>query len=649
MQLNDLQNGFKLGNYLIEPLRGLITGAHKQKHLQPKSMDVLVFLASHANQVVSRQQLLDAVWGPRYVSDEPLTRCIADLRAAFSDNPKQPKFIETIPKRGYHLIAEVQLSGDENETVRSQVLKRKQRFSNVLFATIVIIAVGSIYLLQQYYYSSDIQGDKLSPSIFSDNGNISIVVLPFLNLGDDPDNEYFSDGLAEELIQFLSSIPSFHVISRTSAFSYKDSNLPLTAIANQLHVNHVIEGSVRKYGNRVRITVQLIEAETDFYLWSETFERELTDIFTIQKEISLNIVQVLKEKFNLDNIQQELSLDSGTTNIDAYLLYLKALYLVHQPNSVNVLLAEPLLLQAIETDPSLAEAYAELALLYVNMPDFTAYETSETFPKAKDYVAKALDMDPELVKPHLVLARLLYAEGNWIEAENGYVRILDMDPNNYEGISLYAQLLARVGKIKTALPYFLKLYRLDPVRWIPKDWLAYIYMALRDPEQMELYANDSVKLGNTASLGILSRWYISQGEIDKAEELLIRRMKGYELVENAAQIVAPYFDGLRNPAKRDAAIESVPIIASYFGLPERRMFKSYIDIGAIEKAVNLLSGPLQPVDFYVANQFWTPMAEEFRKHPKFPGILDRMGLIEYWKEHGWGEYCREDGNSVVCH
>ncbi|MEE8118910.1 MAG: transcriptional regulator, partial [Gammaproteobacteria bacterium] len=148
MQLNDLQNGFKLGNYLIEPLRGLITGAHKQKHLQPKSMDVLVFLASHANQVVSRQQLLDAVWGPRYVSDEPLTRCIADLRAAFSDNPKQPKFIETIPKRGYHLIAEVQLSGDENETVRSQVLKRKQRFSNVLFATIVIIAVGSIYLLQ---------------------------------------------------------------------------------------------------------------------------------------------------------------------------------------------------------------------------------------------------------------------------------------------------------------------------------------------------------------------------------------------------------------------------------------------------------------------------------------------------------------------
>ena len=413
-------------------------------------------------------------------------------------------------------------------------------------------------------------------------------------------------------------------------------------------MSHVIEGSVRKYENRVRITIQLIEAKTDLHLWSETFERELTDIFSIQKEISSNIIQVLKNNFNLGNFQQHPSIDPGTNNVDAYLLYLKALYLIHQPNAENFLFAESLLLQAIEADPSLAEAYAELALLYVGISDFTKYKTSEMFPKARDYAATALELNSKLVKPHLVLARLQYSEGNWVEAEYGYIHILELEPNNFEGNSFYGQLLARVGKPKAALPYLIKVYRLDPVRWIPKDWLTYIYMVLGDPEQMEHYANDSLKLGNASTLGNVSRWYLSQGDIDKAEGLLITRMENYEHVENAAQIVAPYFDGFRYAAKRDKAMDAIPIIASYFALPERQMFKLYIDIGATEQAIGLLSGSLQPVDFYLANQFWTPMAEDFRKHPKFPGILDKMGLITYWTQTGWGDYCRPDNDSTIC-
>ena len=222
---------------------------------------------------------------------------------------------------------------------------------------IVILAIALGFMLVDKFYLSNDAADTADGAAVVDI-KPSIAVLPFVNMSDDKDNEYFSDGLSEELLNLLAKIPALHVAGRTSSFQFKGTNEDLRVIGEKLNVANVLEGSVRQSGTKLRITAQLINADTGYHLWSETYDRELTDIFVIQDEIAANVVEALRLKL----LGEEIPAPShGTTNIEAYNLYLRALYLVDQMTEADLRNAMEVLKRAVQIDPNYADAYALLA------------------------------------------------------------------------------------------------------------------------------------------------------------------------------------------------------------------------------------------------------------------------------------------------
>jgi len=230
---------FQVGEWLVEPDLNTITRANKKTSVEPKVIEVLAYLAAHAGEVLSKTQIIQAVWPDTYVSDEVLRYSISEIRKAFNDDAKNPTVIQTIARRGYRLIAEV--SGRSLQDTRR-----------------------------------------------------SIAVLAFLDMSSDKDQEYFCDGIAEEVINNLTRIKGLRVSSRTSSFAFKSKSEDVRTIGKILGVNAILEGSVRKAGSQIRITSQLINVEDGCHLWSERYDRELKDIFAIQDEIARSIAATLK-------------------------------------------------------------------------------------------------------------------------------------------------------------------------------------------------------------------------------------------------------------------------------------------------------------------------------------------------------------------
>src|SRR5215471_8091125 len=252
--------------------------------LEPKVMGVLLCLAQHPGETLSKEQLFQAVWPNIIVTEGVLKRCIGELRRVFDDDARNPHIIETISKRGYRLVASV----------------------SALAAA--------------------------APAPPETAVTDSIAVLPFANMSADPENEYFSDGITEEIIDALAQIPGLHVVARSSAFSFKGKYIDLRLLGEQLKVRTVLEGSVRRADNRVRITVQLVSTADGYHLWSERYDRELTDVFAIQEEIAQAITQRLKLTFPWR--EKEL-VKTGTPNLEAYQSYLKGRALLYKGGSAT--------------------------------------------------------------------------------------------------------------------------------------------------------------------------------------------------------------------------------------------------------------------------------------------------------------------------
>ncbi len=283
-----LMKAFLLGPWTVEPLAGAVTGPNGEtKHLEPKVMDVLVCLAGHAGELVTRQQLLETVWNAGTGSDEQLTRAIGELRRAFGDSPGDASYIETVPKRGYRLIAEVR-----REPGNADAAAVPGRAARVPGRRLVTMAATVLVLALVYIAFNRIENDAIPDASVA--GGKSIAVLPFVNLSDDPGNEYFSDGLSEEILNLLARVPGLKVIGRTSSFSFKGKPEDLREIGRALGVTNVLEGSVFKAGEQVRITTRLVDVSDASTIWSDQYDRTMTDIFAVQDEIAAAILDELK-------------------------------------------------------------------------------------------------------------------------------------------------------------------------------------------------------------------------------------------------------------------------------------------------------------------------------------------------------------------
>ncbi len=478
----------------------------------------------------------------------------------------------------------------------------------------------------------------------------SIAVLPFANLSEDPANDYFSDGMSEELLNLLARAPDLRVASRTSSFAFKDKNLDVREVARQLGVETVLEGSVRRDGDRVRITAQLIDAETGYHLWSNTYDRELKDIFQVQDDISGEIVKALKITLGAPDEEAPVVARAAppTQDVEAYQLYLQARHQWKRRGDKAIRRSIDLLQQAVGRDPEFARAYSGLAAAYVVLPGYAGEEPGPYLVKATEAAQQALSRNPNLAEAHAVLAEIAVSEERWTDAEAGFFFATSLDPNDPTAHQWYSLLLRQTGRLDKSLEEAKLALDLDPASPIVNANMAETYATLGYDEKALQYRQAAIDLGYASGIDdgdLVTRMeVIRSGDMDRLRELL-RTAKGPEdqplFTENMIEAVVRV---IQDPA-------SWPEVDAIFSreapaeIPEEAWFQLYLLAGREQKAMELA---LKYPDKVEVGMIWVPEAAEFRRLPEFDALARKLGLMDYWKQYGWPDDCRPVSEGMQC-
>ena len=465
-------SGFLLGDQHIEPARCAIQATEGEIRIEPRVMDVLMRLVTHAGQVVSREVFIKSVWGGTFVTDEVLSPGVYRIRQALGDNPKQPRFIETVPKRGYRLIAPVrknvataeEVTASAQDTLPDSAITQQMRSvtggrglakRRRLYWIAPVAAVCALVIVYLVRHASTPQ--EAYTAIVHDNGenNLasvhptaiqnrdSIAVLPFVNMSQDPEHDYVSDGLTEELIGLLTKVSHLKVVARTSTFMFKGKGEDVRRIAELLGVNNVLEGSVRIAGNHIRVATQLIDANTGYHIWAETLALEFKDIFTVQEKIASAIVRALKVSLETgDAVQGITGREAPTADMIAYRFYLQGLYHWKRRGESSIRKSIDLFRAAIERDPTFAQPYQALATAYLVLPFYSRESSATAFEQAAAAANNALKLEPSLGKAHAVLAFISLKRWDWSTAERQFQLALATEPNDPTIHQWYSEFLS---------------------------------------------------------------------------------------------------------------------------------------------------------------------------------------------------------------
>ncbi len=463
----DLRSGFALGPWTVLPLESRLYDGADSRRVQPKSMDVLLCLANAGGDVVERDALLREVWGERAVSDEPLTRCIGELRRALGDDTANPGYIQTIPKRGYRLLQPPMPMTEEPSA--GKALAPPWYASRIRPAAVVLgLVLIAVLFKVGIERSLDIDDSGDSDVVVNEaTAGRSIAVLPFADMSADQDQEFMGDGIAEELLNLLARIRDLRVISRSSSFSLKDTPIDARAIARKFDVAYILEGSVRTSGDRIRVTAQLVDGRTDSHVWSETYERGLDDVFAIQDEIA----QAVVGKLQITLLGE--APNSRPTDPEAYALFLRGRSLHEQPVGDSILKAIELYRAALEIDPEYVPAWVWLAAAYDDTVNSHDMPRDAVVRLARDAIDRALEIDPDDPLALGMGAVLTVAwDRDLATAAAQMQRAIDLDPSNPILLRWAAIILTELGRHEQAVAVMEYLFERDPVGNITRINLA---------------------------------------------------------------------------------------------------------------------------------------------------------------------------------
>jgi serine/threonine protein kinase/Tfp pilus assembly protein PilF len=367
----------------------------------------------------------------------------------------------------------------------------------------------------------DLQDIVTSPPVPPQKQAPSIAVLPFVDMSPQKDQEYFCDGIAEELISALSHIQDLHVVARTSAFAFKGEKTDIREIGEKLNVKTVLEGSIRKAGNRLRITAQLINIDDGYHLWSERFDRDAVDVFAIQDEISLAIVESLKVTLR---VGEKTALKKRTTDDpDAYNLYLKGLYFAARPDTESLDKALNFFKEAIDRDPNFAQAHSGMARVFGSFAAMNLAPPAEMWPKAKAALQKALSLDKDLAEAHSQMAFMsFWAEWDWEAVEKSFGRVLALNPGDAFAHGNYAWFMLSQNRFDEAIREVKKTLSLDPLMPLYYAWSVGLHAATgRYDEAIQEFAK-AMELDPKLGLAYFHAGlaYTQKGEFERAIEAL---------------------------------------------------------------------------------------------------------------------------------
>lgn len=619
-----MNDDFRLAGWIIRPQRDCIERDGEIVHVKPKAMAVLLRLVQARGEVVTREDLFDAVWPNGEVTDDVLTQCIVGLRKAFHDSARNPRVIETIPKIGFRIIPETEsfnagsITTDPVDTARIKISKP------VIAISIVLLAL----LLSWYHMGSR----DTFPGVI-DNDAKSIAVLPFVDMSASGDQGYFADGLTEELITRLAQLKGLEVTGRTSSFHFKDANEELPSIAKALGVNHLLEGSVRRDENRLRITAQLIDANNGFHLWSRQFDRPFKEIFNIQEEIAESVADALSIRLQVGELG---TIPGGTSSVEAYEEILLSKRDQWESTPESILKAIDHAKKAVEIDPGYAEAWYRLAGLYINANSLLGTEGAvDAYLPVEQALAEARRLQPELSGAIFLTAMIQNKKRQWAEVE----RTL----NHGEGleystdaklISVYCGLLLRVGRIHEAIPLLERVRALLPFNSKTARMLGSAYMAVGridegfsetersfDLEGFEIWdvENGMLTALSAGDRDVLLKWLVRAEHYMPDSRPLIDAMSQYLDDSDTA------LDWLSNAYQQNEKDDClISFWAAWHG-----------DTGLALDALSSCRAPMF---------FWHRVMKDVRRMPGFKNLIRELGLEEYYREFGWNNFCHPLGS-----
>ena len=669
-----LQQSIRFGeDYELEfRPRRLLRGTHVLK-LERIPLELLVLLLEHRGEIVTRDQIVSRIWGHGVFmdTDNSVRGAVRKLRQVLKDDAEAPRFIETITGQGYRFIAPVinptEASGGEvpgphpsafttsdrnfasereawfqarqrllidqdqdhqsekaanAETGHGQVIRGARRsFVIAAVASLALVCIVVLLAVWGWRRTSSVPLDSTRKTV--------LAVLPFENLSHDPDQEFFSDGLTEEMIAQVGKLSRdrLAVIGRSSIAKYKGSKLTAQEIGRELNADYLVQGSVRRSSDRVRITVQLIHAHNQTDLWTESYDRELNDVIAVQD----SVVRSIASQIHIALTEQQKTGLSNSRQIspEAYLAYLKGRYYWNKRTGDSIRKAEPYFQQAIDNDPTYAAAYSGLADCNSGLAWHGFKAPAEALPKAYLAARKAVEIDPQSAEAHASLGLVLSHRWDWAGAEAEFKRALVLDPQYANAHHWYGDYLSIKGRHEEAVSEARRALELDPLNLMISTWVGLRYYMAGDYSAAIQQNRESVELDPNFAAAhlLLGEDYIQAGIYGEGVSELRRAatLSGGSPLYAAQVAVALAATGRRTEALRIAhelQITSRKRYVSPYGLAQ-----IYASLGRKDEAFKYLQAAYDDRAVWMGYLAVDPTFDRYRSDQHFQELVRRIGLL----------------------
>jgi TolB-like protein/DNA-binding winged helix-turn-helix (wHTH) protein/Flp pilus assembly protein TadD len=647
----------RFGTYEVSFQSGEVRKAGVRIRVQQQPLKLLEVLLEHPGEVVTREELRGRVWPNESFGDfdQAVNIAIAKLRSALGDSAETPRYIETLPKRGYRFIAEVSFVDADGRIRRPEsvstdssvtdsvhqfqgnglavppvtepgpqlqspglaVAPRRRRWStgHVIMALALVLGLAILCVL---FLRS--RGHR--PSAIR-----SLAVLPLENLSGDASQNYFSDGMTDELITDLAQISALRVISRTSVMVYKGARKPLPQIARELNVDAVVEGTVLRAGDQVRITAQLIDASTDKHIWSQSYEGELRDTLALQDRVARSIAEQIK--ISLTPREQAALKSATAVNPEAYESYLKGRYFWNERTADGLKVALAYFNQAIEEDPNYAQAYSGLADTYALLGDwqYAVMTPAEAYPKAKAAALKAVELDSSLGEAHNSLAFALDGfDWNLDSGGKEFRRAIDLNPGYATAHHWYAWHLALLGRFDEALAEMKKAESVDPLSLIINADLAELLVLAHSYDESMRQSRKTIEMDPNFAMAHnqLGQAYLQQ---HMYKEAIAELQKAVQLSAGSPTCIANLARAYALSGQRNAAVKLLSDLKTsstpgYSHASEIAVI--YVSLGDTDEAMNWLEKGY--AERFNPGVLIRPGFDPLRSDPRFQSLVHRVGL-----------------------
>ncbi len=645
---------YEFGPFTLDPVSFRLLRGTSEVALTPKAFELLALLVRERRRALTKHELFDAVWPDTAVTENTLTQRIKEIREALGDRAQEPAYIRTIPRVGFQFVAAVletdaaaPIEGtatpatpprpiadpaastaaaeavDRPELVEGAITRRRWGLLGlVAVATAVVAAIAVLAWIRR---------DGSAPDARPTTGRVMLAILPFENLSGDPEQDYIGAGLTEEMIAELGRLDPARlgVIARTSVMTYQDTTKSIAEIAGELGVDFILEGSVRREADRVRIVAQLIRASDQTHIWADRYDRDVRSILSLQSEVARAIARQTHSTLSADAAGP--TENAASVNPAAYQAYLKGRFFLNRRTGDAIRNALDHFQQAIAIEPSYAQAYAGLADAHELMVSYANAAPHQSLERAMEAARRAVELEPRLSEAHASLGSIQASfMWNWEEAEAAYTRALNLNPSNALAHKGYGELLSFLGRHDGAIAEAKRALELDPLSLLMHAHLGIIYHRARRYDEALAQMNQTLQMDPNYMLGHLNLGLIlsARNSFDDAV-VAFQRASTYAPAYGDARGLLGYAY-----AKAGRRAEARAMEGEVHGSSTGRSMSGYVrahyylGLGNEEQALSELERAYDERSWLVALLKVDPLLDELRGQPRFQALLQRLRFPE---------------------